>query len=74
LSCFSQSQFCPAAIPDRADLNLLEFIENTKNGTLRRNWKHSGDNSVDATFYIDFAGIDLTEALQWAAAKRIEGY
>jgi hypothetical protein len=50
LGCFTQPVCCSAAIPDRANLNLLEFTENMKTGTLRRNWKHSSDNSVDATF------------------------
>jgi hypothetical protein len=53
LGCFTQPLCCRLRFrtgADGANLNLLEFIENTETDALRRNWKHSSDNSVDATF------------------------
>jgi hypothetical protein len=44
------------------------------NDILQRNWKLSADNSVDATFWIDFGGVVFQQSIKWAAAKSIEGY
>jgi hypothetical protein len=52
-------------------------MENMENQRLRQNWKRSRDNAVDATFFVDFAGRDLTKANQRAGAQSewgAEGY
>ena len=58
----------------RANLNLWKLTILLKNNTLQRNWKLSADNSVDATFWIDFGGVVFQQSTKWAAAKSIEGY
>jgi hypothetical protein len=58
----------------RENLNLWKIIIILKNDSLQQNWKLSADNSVDATFWIDFGGVVFQQSIEWAAAKSIEGY
>jgi hypothetical protein len=56
---------------DRADLNLLEFIETLKNAGLQWNWHLSCDNAMDAMFCMDFAGINSLKRSSGPAAESI---
>jgi hypothetical protein len=58
----------------RANLNLRKLIESIENTVLQRNRKLAADNSVDATFWMDFAWTVFDASDQVAAVKSIQGY
>src|ERR1700683_2618719 len=58
----------------RANLNLRQLIESIENPVLQRNRKLAADNSVDATFWMDFAWTVFDPSDQVSAVKSIQGY
>jgi len=49
-------------------------MENMGNETFQRIWISDGDNAMDAAFRMAFDGKVLTEAIDLAADKSIQGY